>query len=181
MEDLTQDVLDGKFNPDPSTLQYVKDNTEQQSFNPQVTLIMLNRRPDIKLEISKQLEGLFLSWDDVKTEDISEPADFYDNQLLNALNADPQVQAMVLESLLELDDCEDNEGEAIYRPSILDNDIVDQTVKYREDYDEVPAKYDHLSNESLDRIYSDPQIRAIISNMTADKITDKLIAHLYTK
>lgn len=178
MDDLTQSVLDGTFQPDPDTLTYNNDEASMCGFNPKITLVMLNRRPDIKRAIMGELEDLFLQWDDVKTEDKPEPVDFYDNQLLNALNTDPHVQAMVLESLLELDDCADREGEAVYRPSILDTDTIEPGVQYREDYDEVPAKYAHLSNASLDLIYSDPQVRVLISNMTADKITDALIKKL---
>ncbi len=178
MDDLTQEVLDGTFQPDPDTLLYMMDDRSQRAFNPTVTIVMLNRRPDIKKAIMEELEDLLLPWDAIKTEDKPEPDDFQDNQLLNALNSDPQVQAMVLESLLELDDCAEREGEAVYRPSILDTDTIDSTVKYREECDEVPAKYAHLTEESLDLIYSDPQVRVLISGMSADQITDGLIHKL---
>ena len=181
---MTADVLDGIFKPIPETLSYQHDSGLNVQFNPTITINMLNRRPHMKEELMEELKDIFVPWDhvhDPEGDDVPEPDDFQDEQLLNALNCDPQTQATVLEALLELDDCEEAEGEPYYRPSILDTDIINPLEKYREEVDEVPFKYDHLSDESLDKIYSDPQIRYMLAKMEKEHITDALVMKMVRK
>lgn len=207
MQDITEQLLDGSFVP--SALDWggiigeVDDgcdasasaagaaaansdgigNETYKAYRQEITLEMLNRVPKFKEflfeQMASELEDLLIPWDPEYT-DMDED-EFYEMQIMGGINTDVQIQSMVLEALTNPDDCAEYEGEPVYRPSIMDTTYVDPNVQYREDYEEVPAKYDHLSQASLDRIYSDPQLRVVISKMPAKQINDTLIARMAKK
>lgn len=183
IQDLTESVLSGAFQPDPASLQGSSElaRPSRYEFNPVVTKAMLDRRPKLKAALAEELQGLSMKWETAVMDGApsEEPEGFADEQLLNTINVDPYVQALVIEGLVELDDCAENEGEPTYRPSIFDTNVLDPNVQYRESCDDsVASKYEHLSTESIDMIYSDPQVRALVSRMKQGQITDSLIHHL---
>lgn len=120
-------------------------------------------------------------------EDISEEkmyADLTDEQIANIVNSDPNTQASLIEVLLNTNDIDDEEGEPLYRPSIFDSNDVDELIQmeidfggFREFKEEIPGKYDHLDEKTLDMIYAYPECRKYLAKME-QKITPKMVLDL---
>jgi hypothetical protein len=192
MEDLTDFLLknDGSY-------EYVEDLPEVQA-DPamNITVAMLNRRPEIKRVLLDQLSEFIVEWDNLQSatgtdtemteeEKREKVESFTDEQLVNALNSDPFVQGAVIECLTELSDCIDNEGEPNYTPSIFDTDDVNQLKEHaayglREDGDNefIPAKYSDLSEECVSLIYGNPDCRKLVSKFRGP-LTDKVVNALF--
>jgi hypothetical protein len=110
-----------------------------------------------------------------------------DEQLVNMVNSDPITQATLIEVLLGTTDIEDEEGEPIYRPSIFNSNDVDELTEmervfggFREFKEEVPGKYDHLDEATLNMIYAYPECRKYLAKMS-QKITPKMVRDLCGK
>ena len=154
---------------------------------PQITIQMLNRNPGIKDEIFESLKDYLIDYADAHsvTGDTvplkKEVVDaFTDEQLVNALNSDPYIQGTIFECLNQVTDCLDNEGPAIYYPSILSMDNLhdlNQVSFFREDLDmeDLPAKYAHLDSTLIEHIYMNPELRQVVSDMDATDITPGFI------
>ena len=178
LADYTEDILGGSFAPDPDTVKYSGGPPEGLSMM-NITMAQLNRRKDIKKVLMSELEEAFVTWKEVCPDGKrKEPKDFKDQQLLNAINSDPHLQATIMECLVEMTDCMDREGEPVYRPSAIDEEHLVPGVEYREDHDEIPAKYSGLSEAALDKLYSNPTARIMVSRMPAERITDELVDRL---
>jgi hypothetical protein len=111
----------------------------------------------------------------------AEPEDIPDEVIVEMMNMDPDVKATLLEILLELTDCVEQEGETTYYPSISDYSCaeeilqIEQVTGFRESREALPYKYEHLKTETISLIYSNPQILPLISRMKKEQITDALV------
>jgi hypothetical protein len=183
MEDLTDTILNGGFDA-------IEDRPDEAIFEcgGLITIDMLNRRPEIKAAILEGLEEYLVEYKDAlavtgDSMDCSTAVAeaFTDEQLINALNSDPYIQASFYECLNHLSDCQDNEGPMIYYPSILTMDNMeelDQVSRFREDQaiEDLPAKYAHLDDASIAQIYSNPELRQVVCGMPEKNITPAFIA-----
>jgi hypothetical protein len=175
MEDCTKEIMSLDF--------CVSEEASQESTfelgleldgDPQVTLSMLRRRKDIK-------EALVLGFKEAFPERFGEEDEISDESILDLVNSDPEVKTSLIEILLELTDCHDQEGETSYYPSITEFStseeilMFDKIIGFRESKEVLPYKYEHLSNETISLIYNNPQILPIISKMKKEQITDKFI------
>ena len=155
-----------------------------------ITVKMLRRRKDIREALVLGLREAFperfgfkedKDKDEDEDEDREEPEDIPDEVIVEMMNMDPDVKATLLEILLELTDCVEQEGETTYYPSIADyscaEDIlqIEQVTGFRESREALPYKYEHLKTETITLIYSNPQILPLISRMKKEQITDALV------
>jgi hypothetical protein len=183
MEDLTDTILNGGF-----YFPEIEDQVEEECSG-LITIEMLNRRPEIKEAILEGLkeylveykDALAVTGDDDQALNPLVAEAFTDEQLVNALNSDPYIQGSFYECLNQVSDCQDNEGPAIYYPSILTMDNMaelDQVSRFREDQaiEDLPAKYAHLDDASIAKIYSDPELRQVVCGMAAEDITAEFIS-----
>lgn len=138
-----------------------------------ITTDMINRKPYLKKAV---LEALGQKESEVKDEDLTD-----------LLNYDPTVRTTLAELFCDVAQCEHNEGEPTYYPSIVDYDSLHEIQEilevsgFREDKidAELPHKYAHLSKESVELIYSNPNLRIIVSRMKG-RLTDELIQSMVT-
>jgi len=183
MEDLTEDLL-----LYGEQFAYTEDSPENPSVEcPVITVEMLNRNPSIKAEIFESLKDYLVNYADahsVTGDTISAEKEtleaFTDQQLVNALNSDPYIQGTIFECLNHVTDCLDAEGPAIYYPSILNMDNLHDLTQvscFREDQaiEDLPAKYAHLDQILIERIYANPELRQVVAEMDADDITPAFI------
>jgi hypothetical protein len=186
MEDLTDALL-------AHGEQFVYTSDEEDSAGggiecPQITIQMLNRNPVIKDEIFESLKDFLIDYANIHTvtgdkvplnKEVAES--FTDEQLVNALNSDPYIQGTIFECLNYVTDCQDNEGPAMYYPSILTMDNIQDLNKvscFREDQviEDIPAKYAHLDSTFIEHIYRNPELRQVVSEMDAIDITPEFIS-----
>lgn len=136
-----------------------------------VDLIALKQRPKLK-------EAILDCLDPNRKHPIS------DELLLEMINTFPDVRQEFNKLFYSLHEFDEREGNPTYYPSILDVTDAEEILKinqlggFREMHDELPHKYAHLSKKSIDIIYGNPRIRSVVSRMTADKITDDLVASM---
>ena len=146
-----------------------------------ITLEMLKRRPDITKALMEGLKDLLIPWDN---EDEKEPEDFVEKQIVTAINLDPFIGTTVFECLTGMSDVASDEGDEMYLPSIFDTDNIRELkeamdlVGFREDNEPLPAKYYHLSNKHKDIIYTNPNVRKVVSKLPASAITETLVERL---
>ena len=183
MEDLTEDLL-----LHGEQFVYTEDPPDNLSVEcPSITVEMLNQNPSIKAEIFEALKEYLVNYADahlVTSDTIiakKETIDaFTDEQWVNALNSDPYIQGTIFECLNHVTDCLDSEGPAIYYPSILNMDNLhdlNQVSCFREEQviDDLPAKYAHLDQIFIERIYGCPELRQVVAEMDAGDITPAFI------
>lgn len=175
MEDYTHQILDGKFTPPAKDLDL--DESDPSGTDPLVTVEMLRKRPDISEAIREPLEDMLIPW---MNDEVKEPNDYINKQLVSLINLDPFIRATVMECLIEYADCTDREGEEMYRPSIFDTDVLSELAghEFRENHSIGPAKYDHLDVKYQNMIYNNPEARKIISRMSQETITPELVTQL---
>jgi hypothetical protein len=146
-----------------------------------ITLDMLRRRPDITKALTEGMKDLLIEW---SNEDEEEPEDFNEKQIVTAINLDPFIGTTVFECLMGMSDLVSEEGDEMYLPSIFDTDNFSEIKEtmdnggFREDKDPIPAKYCHLSSKYQDMIYTNPNVRKIVSNLPATAITETLVESL---
>jgi hypothetical protein len=147
-----------------------------------ITVKMLRRRQDIRQALILGLREAFPERFGGEGEDDDEAEeDIPDETIVEMMNMDPDVKATLLEILLELTDCAEEEGETTYYPSIQEytdaGEIlqIEKITGFRESREALPYKYEHLSTETISLIYSNPHILPIISRMKKEQITDKFV------
>ena len=183
MEDLTEDLL-----LHGEQFDYTEDPPDNLTVEcPSITVEMLNRNPSIKAEIFETLKEYLVNYADahaVTGDTITAKKEtveaFTDEQLVNALNSDPYIQGTIFECLNHVTDCLDSEGPAIYYPSILNMDNLQDLTQvscFREEQviDDLPAKYAHLDQIFIERIYGCPELRQVVAEMDAGDITPAFI------
>jgi hypothetical protein len=87
-----------------------------------ITIGMLRKRKDIRETIISALKEAF-------PEKYDEEEDISDESIIEMVNMDPEVKASLIEILLELTDCQDQEGETSYYPSISEYTCADEIMK----------------------------------------------------
>jgi hypothetical protein len=176
MDDYTDAVLAGEC-------EVPKDLLIEEVEEPEICINveMLRKRPDIRQAIYEPLKDSIVPWD---TSNGDEPDEYIDEQLIVLLKLDSFVQSTIMELLLEMADCQDAEGECMYRPSIFDTDSKDEIIAhianggFREDKEPVPAIYDHLEPKYQNMVYAHPDARKILSTLPVEAITPELIQQL---
>ena len=160
-----------------------KDMVEHSPFEhvTKITLDMLKRRPDITAALTEGLKDLLIPWEN---EDEEQPDDFVEKQIVTAINLDPFIGTTVFECLTGMSDLISEEGDEMYMPSIFDTDNLKELRSimsnggFREDVESIPAKYSHLSSRHQDMIYTNPNVRKVVSKLPATAITETLVERL---
>ena len=173
MEDYTMNVLAGELK-----LPVIPADCMAEHLDTEVTMEVLRRNPRI-------LETLRESFTEEIPEELTQEQK--DECLLKILNLDPFTKGTLLECLHGMSDCIDDEGEPMYRPSAFDTDDASEILEHmnviglREDYEEVPAKWEHLSPKHKKMLWDNMTARRVIARMSAEHISDKIVEALCKK
>ena len=194
ISDMTAELMAGDIPGAPEDLQEVQIDMSETDM--EITVAMLNRRPEIKKIFIDELGHLLADLKDVQSigggDDaapaISEASQtrFTDEQLVNALNSDASIKATALELLTFITDCEESEGEPYYRPSIFNTDDATHIQELmscgglREERDEVPGRFDGLDEEDIALIYKNPECRQMLAKFKGP-VTKELIRAMCKK
>jgi len=191
MEDYTDALLSGRMQVSPAPpaqLPMIPEGAMMYS-STQITVEMLRRNPQARdaliqaLNSSDDGSSVIVPW----SEDSEPPENYIDDQIVAAVNdpnVDPFMQTTIFECLTGISDIMEDEGESTFRPSIFDSndsDVLFEQLEnggFREAYDSVPAKYDHLSEEHLNMIYSNLDARTILSKLPKEEITEEFVEQL---
>lgn len=172
MNDCTDDILaiQEPFNLDTESLS----DLPVDEHDVIISKNALKKRPDLREAVSSALDpdNKILKPDD----------ELSDAAILTLINSDPKIRSELVPLFYDIEQCEDNEGNPTYRPSITDISCYNEylTIKkltgFREEYDEtLPHKYRNLSADTLKILYSNPDVRLIVSRMNEESITDKIV------
>jgi hypothetical protein len=194
LTDMTTELMAGDIPGAPEDLAEVPDEPEMYP-DMEITVAMLNRRPEIKKVFMDELGHLLADLQNVRSIGVAEGSDepsaasrerFTDEQLVNALNSDPSIKTTALEVLTFITDCEEIEGEPYYRPSIFNTDDATYMQEvmgaggFREERDEVPGRYDGLDEEDIALIYKNPECRQMLAKFKGP-VTKELIRAMCKK
>jgi len=185
--ELKMELLTEDDTPHVEDTEYADDEWSWDVTDTDITVKMLRRRKDIREALVMGLREAFperfggSSSSSGEGEEDEEEPDIPDETIVEMMNMDPDVKATLLEILLELTDCVEEEGETSYYPSIRDYScvedilLIDKATGFMESREALPYKYEHLLSETISLIYSNPQILPLLSKMKKEQITDGMV------
>lgn len=178
MTDCTEEILaqPGQFD-DNVQIDYTDDDEEYDSVLPEMKVTIdvttLNRKPKLKAAIIQALDPEGKLGDSMS-----------DELVVELINTFPELRQDYNRLFYDQDNCEQQEGEPTYFPSIMDVDDHDELLTiealcgFRESDDQVAHKYRHLKQETIDIIYGNPKVRQLVCRMKPESITDELVASM---